>query len=311
MEYLNLGTSDLKVSRIGFGCCPMGGYGWGTVEEKDLKRSVDQALDGGVNFFDTADIYGLGVSEERLGNFLQKKRQHAVIATKFGVRQDSNGKTFYDNSPEWLDKALDASLNRLNTDYIDLYQIHYWDDQISLEKIFEHLDRKCQEGKIRFYGVTNVDLSKLEIELPKKLASFSFEYSLANREKESIVNEIIEKNRLSFFSWGSLGQGILSGKYDSSTSFGPEDRRGRSIYKNFHGDKFQENMNMLKKMELLISKSNSKSVSQLAIRWILDNIKSSVALIGIKEPQEIVDLVSTTNWKLTSEDLEYLDTISK
>jgi aryl-alcohol dehydrogenase-like predicted oxidoreductase len=311
MDYLNLGVSDLKVSRIGFGCCPMGGYGWGNVEEKNLERSVDQALDGGVNFFDTADIYGLGTSEERLGKFLGRKRQNAVIGTKFGVRQDSSGKTFYDNSPEWLDKALDASLNRLNTDYIDLYQIHYWDNRISLEKIFEHLDRKCQEGKIRSYGVTNVDLSKLEIELPKKLASFSFEYSLANREKESVVKEIVEKGGLNFFSWGSLGQGILSGKYDSSTNFSPDDRRRRAVYKNFHGDKFQENMNMLKKMELLISKSNSKTISQLAVRWILDNIKSSIALIGIKEPQEIVDLISTTNWKLNSEDLEYLDTISQ
>ncbi len=311
MEYLNLGSSDLKISRLGFGCCPMGGYGWGSVEEKELKKSVDQALDNGINFFDTADIYGLGVSEKRLGNFLQNKRQHAVIATKFGVRQDSNGNTFYDNSPEWLDKALDESLTRLNTDYIDLYQVHYWDSRVSLETIFECLDRKCKDGKIRLYGVTNLALNEFEMELPPQLASFSLEYSLANREKESVIKETVNNNNLSFISWGSLGQGILSGKYDGTTSFDSDDRRQRPIYKNFHGDKFQANINMIKKMDRLISKCDSKSMSQLSVRWILDNIESSVALIGVKEPQEIVDLAGCANWKLNSEELEYLDVISK
>ncbi len=311
MEYQELGVSDLKISRVGFGCCPMGGHGWGKVIENDLRRSVDQALEGGVNFFDTADIYGLGISEERLGNFLKNRRQHAIIATKFGVRQDSKGKTFYDNSPEWLDKALDASLIRLNTDYIDLYQIHYWDNRFSLETIFERLDKKCREGKIRSYGITNVDLRELKIEIPRELVSFSFEYSLANRENESLIKENVKNNKLSFFSWGSLGQGILSGKYNGNTSFDPNDRRLRTVYKNFHGDKLQANLKMLKKMEDLISKCDSKSMSQLAIRWILDNIDSSVALIGVKEPKEIQDLIAGFNWKLSPEELEFLDLISQ
>ena len=145
MEYISLQNSDLNVSRICMGGCPMGQYGWGRVDEKKLIRAVEQALEEGVNFFDTADTYGLGTSEKTLAKALGSKRQEAVIADKFGVRVE-NGHTFYDNSPEWIEQALEGSLKRLNTDYIDLYQIHYRDNKTPIGEVVETLERMKEKG---------------------------------------------------------------------------------------------------------------------------------------------------------------------
>lgn len=147
MECINLGKSDLKVSRLGFGCCPMGGHGWGKVEEKDFKAAISAALDAGINFFDTADIYGFGHSEELLGKFLKERRKEAVIATKFGLRTDNKGKIFYDNSLAWIEKALDGSLSRLGVGQIDLYQVHYLDGKTPIADVIGVLEEKKKKGR--------------------------------------------------------------------------------------------------------------------------------------------------------------------
>ena len=120
MEYIRIKNSDLIVSRLCMGGCPMGGYGWGNVQEQDLIAAVHEALEQGITIFDTADAYGLGRSEEILGRALGERRKEVVVATKFGVRVE-NGHTFYDNRPEWIVTALNGSLKRLRTEYIDLY----------------------------------------------------------------------------------------------------------------------------------------------------------------------------------------------
>ena len=134
MEYIKLKNTDISVSRLCMGGCPMGGYGWGYVSENAVIATVHRAIDGGVNFFDTADTYGLGQSERTLAKALEGRRENVIIATKFGVRTEK-GKTSYDNSPEYIEKALHNSLKRLNTDYIDLYQIHYRDTTTPLDAV--------------------------------------------------------------------------------------------------------------------------------------------------------------------------------
>lgn len=146
MEYITLKNTNISVSRLCMGGCPMGGYGWGNVSESELIDAVRAALDCGVNFFDTADTYGLGQSEKTLAKALSGDRNKAVIATKFGVRVE-NSKTFYDNSPEYIVKALDASLKRLGTDHVDLYQIHYRDGVTPLDAVVETLERQKKPVK--------------------------------------------------------------------------------------------------------------------------------------------------------------------
>ena len=242
MDYINLANSDLKSSQLGFGCCPMGGHGWGEISIEEMKKAVAIALDKGVNLFDTADIYGFGESERLLGKFLKGRRHEAIIATKFGVRIDDQGRTFYDNTPSWIEKALDASLKRLEVEYIDLYQIHYLDGKTPFNDIIEILEEKREKGKIRYYGISNISLKDIcDYSMPKAMISFQNEYSLTNRSFEKEIVKISKEKGLGFFSWGSLGQGILSGKYSATTKFLKNDRRSRPIYVNFHGEKFKKN----------------------------------------------------------------------
>jgi aryl-alcohol dehydrogenase-like predicted oxidoreductase len=243
MEYVKLKNTDISVSRICMGGCPMGGYGWGFVSENAVIATVHRAIDSGINFFDTADTYGLGQSERTLAKALEGKRSEIIIATKFGVRAEK-GKTFYDNSPEYIEKALHSSLKRLSTDYIDLYQIHYRNKETPLDAVVEVLERFKEQGKIRCYGLSNIHHEDFEEIKPfvGNFASCQNEYSLVTRTNENELLVDCKNLRLTPMSWGSLGQGVLTGKYNADSAFGVNDRRSRDVYTNFHGEKLKRNI---------------------------------------------------------------------
>lgn len=310
MEYIKLNNSDLNVSRICFGCCPMGEYGWGDVQEKELFDAVDVAIDNGINFFDTADTYGLGQSEINLGKALKGKRDKVFIASKFGVRVE-NGKTFYDNSPEYIETAINNSLSRLNTDHIDLYQIHYRDNT-PLNKVVKKLEELKKNGKIRYYGLSNIHKKDIDeiIESNGEFSTFQDEYSLATRKNEDDMKFLSEKLDLNPMTWGSLGQGILTGKYDKNTIFDKNDRRSRDIYVNFHGDKLLKNLEIV---DLLKKFSNEKnhSIASCAIRFILDYFPTSIVLTGIKKPSQVYSNIEAVDWKYKDEELDMLNEVSE
>ena len=196
MEYLTLKGTDLKVSRLCLGGCPMGGYGWGDVQDEELIKTIHAALDAGITMFDNADSYGLGHSEEILGKGLGKRRNNVVIATKFGVRVE-NGKTFYDNSPEYIRTACENSLKRLGTDYIDLYQVHYRDGKTPIAEVVNALDELKAEGKIRYYGLSNIHAEDAE-EYKSLVGTFACvqnEYSLACRKFEEDLTTMCDELR--------------------------------------------------------------------------------------------------------------------
>ncbi len=311
MEYITLKNSDLTVSRLCMGGCPMGQYGWGNVQEGDLLRAIHTAQENGVTMFDTADTYGLGKSEETLGKGLGARRKEAVIATKFGVRTE-NGKTVYDNSPAYIQRALEASLRRLNTDYIDLYQVHYRDGVTPIGAIVEKLEECKQKGYIRAYGLSNVHETDLE-ELRAykgKFVSVQNEYSLACRKNEKDLTVLAQALQATPMTWGSLGQGVLTGKYDLNAAFGQDDRRSRPVYVNFHGEKLKQNLQIVEKMRE-IAKAHNVSVSAVAIRFILDYLPASIALVGVKRPDQMIKNLEAMDWNLTKEELDLLDAISK
>lgn len=311
MESITLAHSDLKVSRLCMGGCPLGEYGWGAVDHAELVRTVQVAVDNGITMFDTADVYGLGSSEKTLGQALAGQRKDVVIASKFGVRIE-NGKTFYDNSREWINKAVDASLQRLNTDYIDLYQVHYRDSKTPIGDVVSSLQDLQRKGKIRYFGLSNVTMDDISELIPYQdhFVSFQDEYSLATRKNEVIIQSIQHTLSLTPMTWGSLGQGILTGKYGKGTCFGKDDRRSRDIYVNFHGDKLLHN---LKIVEILkqIATSIGHSVASVAIRFILDYIKESIVLVGIKNERQLISNLETMDFTLTQKQIEQLLEISK
>lgn len=311
MEYITLKNSDLNVSRLCMGGCPMGGYGWGTVQEAELIDAVHTALDQGITFFDTADTYGLGQSELTLGKALGVQRRNVVVASKFGVRV-GGGKTIYDNSPEWIQEALKGSLKRLHTDYIDLYQVHYRDGKTPISTVVETLDELKKKGYIRYYGLSNIyreDIAELK-PYAGRFSSFQDEYSLACRKNEQDMLDISSVLQMNPLTWGSLGQGILTGKYDKNAAFGKDDRRSREIYVNFHGEKLMKNLEIVEVMKQIAANHN-KPVAAVAIRYILDYLPESVVLCGVKRPSQILGNIEGADWKLDDEELKLLDKVSR
>ena len=311
MEYITLKNTDLQVSRVCMGGCPMGGHGWGNVQEQELLDAVNAALDNGINFFDTADTYGLGKSEETLAKGLGSRRHQAVIASKFGVRVGNQG-TFYDNSPQWIRTTCENSLRRLNTDYIDLYQIHYRDGKTPLEDVMGTLEALQCEGKIRHIGISNLTRKDLPELLPYagKFTTLQNQYSLATRDLEADILELANTLNLTPTTWGSLGQGVLTGKYDRSAAFGTDDRRSRQIYVNFHGEKLEKNLQIVDVVQGIAARYN-KPVSAVAVRFILDQLPGSVALCGAKRPAQILGTAAALGWTLEPEHLKTLEEISR
>jgi aryl-alcohol dehydrogenase-like predicted oxidoreductase len=315
MKYTKLGNSDLNVSRICMGCMGFGDSGRGqhswTIDEEHTREIIRRGLDLGVNFFDTADTYGLGQSELTLGRALGSRRSEAVIATKFGVRVE-NRQTFYDNSPQWIRTACENSLRRLGTDYIDLYQIHYRDGKTDIHTVLDTLEDLRREGKIRYFGLSNLtegDLWELQ-GLKGRFASIQNQYSLASREQEEDILTLSRELELNPLTWGSLGQGVLTGKYDRTAVFGSDDRRSREIYVNFHGEKLLKNLETVEHMRP-IAAAHGKPLSALAVRFILDYLPDSVVLCGVKRPEQILDNAEALGWHLTRQEVEWLEAVSR
>ena len=314
MEYIKLKNSDLRVSRLCMGGCPMGGYDWGSdIVENELIDAVHCAMDHGVNFFDTADTYGLGQSERTLGKALKGRRHEAVVATKFGVHAKKGTPTFYDNSREWIKSSVEGSLDRLQTDYIDLYQVHYRDGKTPLGEVVDTLEELKKEGKIRYYGLSNIHEDDLaEVSAFKGcFVSFQDEYSLACRKNEQDIRRLSESLGLTPMTWGSLGQGILTGKYNrNNVDFKAGDRRSREIYVNFHGEKLLKNLEIVEVLKQL-SEKYGKPVSAVAVRFTNNLLPASVVLSGVKRPAQITDNIQGCDWSLDSEDLRRLEEVSR
>ncbi len=311
MEYVTLKNSDLRVSRLCMGGCPMGGYGWGNVQEQELIDAIHTALDNGIHFFDTADTYGLGHSEITLAKGLGTHRKDVIIESKFGVRFGKDGTT-YDNSPAYIQEALEGTLRRLNTDYVDIYVIHYRDGKTPIGEVVDKLEDLKKQGKIRYFGLSNIDSDGLAELLPfkGKFVCCQDEYSLACRSHETSLLNVEEEVSVNPLTWGSLGQGILTGKYDKSCTFEVNDRRSRDIYVNFHGDKLLKNLDIVEAMRP-IAERHGVSVAAVAIRFIMDWLKESVVLVGAKRPAQILSNLESIRWQFSDEELKILDEISR
>lgn len=312
MEYITLKHTNLRVSRFCMGGCPMGGYGWGNVQEEELIAAVHAALDAGVTFFDTADTYGLGQSEKTLAKGLGSHRQEVVIESKFGVRV-GGGQTVYDNSPAYIRQALEASLQRLCTDYIDVYLIHYRDGKTPIGDVVATLEALKAEGKIRYYGLSNIHGDGLQELLPYRgsFACCQDEFSLACRRNEADLRTVQRELDVTPMTWGSLGQGILTGKYTrENVCFGADDRRSREIYVNFHGEKLEQNLRIVDVLRT-IAAAHGKSVPACAIRYILDAIPDSVVLAGVKRPAQLASNLEAMDWHLSAAEQRELDEVSR
>jgi aryl-alcohol dehydrogenase-like predicted oxidoreductase len=300
-----LGRSARAIRRLGFGCEQLGGYEWGRVDPGEVVAAVELAVAAGVTLFDTADCYARGESERRLGRALAPHRERVMIATKFGVRFSDSGSVWYDSSPEWAEAAVDGSLRRLGVEVVDLLQMHYWDGVTPLNTLFDALERLRQRQKILWYGISNhVPEGIVPADYPG-LVSASLEYSLVERVHEAAARALAGAG-LTFLAYGTLGQGILSGKYTSDSHFGAGDRRAHPHYRNFHGERLARNSRIV---GVLTAHARELGVSpvQLAIAWVLHRLPQSVALVGIKRADQLQDALGALHLHLPGTTLAALE----
>ncbi len=313
-----LGGSGIKVSAIGMGCWPIGGNftfrgkvdGYGSVDDRESKLAILRALELGCNFFDTSDVYGTGHSEELLGEALKGRRNNAVLATKFGylfdpVKREASGA--YDVSEAYVIKACEASLKRLQTDYIDLYQIHVGElKEEELQSAIAALDRLKAERKIREYGWStgNSALAGMFVRQSNGV-SFQFGYNLfKNSGEEQDIIKLCEKSDYAGIANSPLAMGFLSGRFNADSKIGPDDVRGSGFDWVPYFIDGKPKKDFLTKLEAIreILTSGGRSLVQGAIAWVWAQSDCLIPIAGFKSVKQAEENVSAMRFGPLAQD---------
>jgi len=318
MKYVSLEGLDIKLSCIGFGGEQLGGYRWGKTSEVEMVKAIRKAMDSGINFFDTAPIYGLGHSEEVLGRTLGADRKKVIIATKVGFVWKKNAilkkptpsspiEKLADSSPANINREIDMSLRRLKTDYIDLYQIHLPDPNTPIEDTLLAMEKLKQSGKIRCIGCCNFPLELLKESLKYgEIKTIQIPYNLIDRKAERDLLPFCRENNIAVLVYSPLARGFLTGKYDRNTKFGLDDHRSRNSDEYFFGEAFLRNSEVLEKIKFVAKKLN-KTPTQIAFRWVLENPCVTTAIFGAKSMAQVEENVVASDFTLSKEDMEFLN----
>ncbi len=316
MEYRKLGNTDLNVSVIGMGTWATGKLSWGDdVNDDESIRYIQAALDNGINLIDTADAYGDGHAEKIVGEAIKGRREETLIATKGGVIIDSDNNYRFVATTEHILKAIDESLRRLKTDYVDLYQIHWPDGITPEEETYQAMEEIKQSGKARWIGCCNygVDLLEKIADVGGHYSSIQPNYNLLQREIEGEILPYANKHNLGVLAYGSLCTGLLTGKFDKNSTFPKTDYRSSDYpefqHPEFQGERYLKNLEAIERM-CPIAQKYGKTLAQVAIRWCIQQPGVSSALVGAKRVDQIMDNLGAVGWELSQEDLSQLTQIS-
>ena len=311
MRYKKLGNTGIDVSQVSLGTWAIGGKNWGSVDDNLSIKAIHQMIDNGVNFIDCAPTYGMGHAEEVLGKALKGKRDKVTLLTKCGIRwPDEKNKDFSagairDSSKKSILKQVDDSLKRLDTDYIDVYLIHWLDINTPLEETVDAFDELKKAGKIKFTGVSNFEEPMLsELYDLKALDVLQFPYSMVNRTMEDLLKKYHDKG-VGTMSYGSLGAGILTGAIREIPNFAPDDAR-LGFYDFFEEPKFSKVMELLKTMDL-IAGERKVPVAQVAVNWNTQNEFITTSIMGVRDPKEANENCEAFSWSLTKEEMSMLN----
>jgi aryl-alcohol dehydrogenase-like predicted oxidoreductase len=308
MKQVRLGRSELQVSRIAFGTWQLGGD-WGATDEEAAMRAIRHAADQGINFFDTAQGYGFGASEQLLARALKDRpRTELVIATKGGLRPSPTGGVERDASSEWIRRGVEESLEALGTDYIDLYQVHWPDPKTPFEETAGALAELVAAGKIRHAGVSNFDAEQMEgFSATLQMETLQPPYHLFRREIEMSILPYARAHDIGVLVYGPLSHGLLSGGMTEETRFAADDWRSKSDV--FRGDLYRRNLRVVSALERFAQFELGTSVSRLAIAWTLANPAVQVAIVGTRSPKHVDDAIAAADLELDAQALSRIDDI--
>lgn len=316
MKYKQLGQTEIQIPVITFGGWAIGGWYWGGTDEELAIKAIHKAIDLGMNCIDTAPVYGFGLGEEIVGKAIKGRRHEVIIATKCGLRWDKdegefffdtyfNGKRYYvykNARKNSIIEECERSLKRLNTDYIDIYQIHWPDKTTPIDESLEALTRLQEQGKIRAFGVSNFDVNLLKETLKySRVESNQVKYSLVDRWIESELVPLCIENKISILAYSPLEQGLLTGKITMETEFKSGDLRKKQFW--FQPENRKKILDALEKIKPIAREKNA-TLAQIVINWTFSQPGITTAIVGARNPEQVEENVGAVNLKLTEEEIQ-------
>lgn len=298
-----LGQTDLKLTVIGFGAWAIGGgdykFGWGPQDDKDSIKAIHEALDAGVNWIDTAPVYGLGRSEEVVGKALKGIRKKVIVATKCGRIWDSRRNITGRLTADSIRKEAEASLRRLQTDYIDLYQIHWPEPDKDIEAAWEEMTRLVEEGKVRYIAVSNFNVEQLErLGSIHPVASLQPPYNMFNRNIEAEILPYCKKNKIGVVAYSPMQNGLLTGKFTLERIQNlPDDDFRKTLNVQFQSPRLETNLKVVEGLRP-IARRLDHTLAQLALAWVLRKPVVTSAITGTRKPGQIQETAGAAGWVL-------------
>jgi len=307
-EFVEIPDARLRVSRVALGTWAMGGWMWGGTDYRESIATIGAAFDQGINLIDTAPAYGFGVSEELIGRAVasSRLRTHAIIATKVGLEW-RDGKVYRNATRARIMEEIDASLRRLRTDYIDIYQVHWPDPLVPIEETAEAMRALYDAGKIRAIGVSNFSVAEMQrFRRVAPLHVLQAPYNLFERAIEDGILPYCRANNIVTLGYGALCRGLLSGRMRADISFEGDDLR--RVDPKFQAPRFGQYLAAVQQLDQLARDRFHQRAIQLAVRWMLDQ-GVSVALWGARHPDQLRAMVGTAGWSVDTETRATIDHI--
>ncbi len=309
MEYTRIPNLNEEISRVALGTWAIGGWMWGGTDEDQSIRTIHAALDKGINILDTAPVYGFGRSEEIVGKALARdgKRRGVLLATKVALEWDAeNNSVWRNSSPQRIQKEVEDSLRRLQTDSIDIYQIHWPDPQVPLAETAGAMQDLRRQGKIRAVGVSNFSPEQMqEFSRECPLNSCQPPYNIFERDIEKDILPYCKEHNIGLLTYGALCRGLLTGKMSPETTFEGDDLR--NVDPKFQEPRFSQYLRAVEALQGLARKFD-REVIHLAVRFILDK-GVNIALWGGRRPEQMDALDQVFGWELSGEDMQEIDRI--
>lgn len=303
-----LGRSELQVSVMGLGCMGMSEF-YGATDDAESIATIHRALDLGITFLDTADMYGVGRNEALVGRAIRARRSEVVLATKFGnVRSSDGGFVGISGKPEYVRQACEASLQRLGVDVIDLYYQHRVDPNVPIEETVGAMKELVEAGKVRFLGLSEAAPETIRrAHAIHPITALQTEYSLWSREPEEEILPTCRELGIGFVAYSPLGRGFLTGQIKSPDDFAPDDFRRNGP--RFQGENFRKNLDLVAKIEEMAHQKGCKP-AQLALAWVLAQGEDIVPIPGTKRRAYLEENVAAAQITLSQEELAQLDAIA-